>query len=69
MSQRELKTLKECRSSQNMTAKDVANTIGVSESTIYRYESQHMEPTISRVYQLKRLFPQLDTSTLMRRII
>ena len=48
--------LRQERRNSHLTLKQVANFIGVSESTLWRYENGKIPLTIDRLFQLLRLY-------------
>ena len=48
--------LRRARRNSHLTLQQVANFIGVSESTLWRYENGKIPLTIDRLFQLIRLY-------------
>ena len=48
--------LRQARRNRRLTLQQVANFIGISESTLWRYENGKIPLTIDRLFQLLRLY-------------
>ena len=49
-------TLKAARVNRGLSVKEVADSVGVTEDTIYRYESGKASPKISVVVKMVKLY-------------
>ena len=59
------KYLAELRKAHNLTVEDVANRIGVSVSTYYKWESNHQSPSILKLQLLQLLYKDIDFNQLL----
>ena len=59
------KYLTELRKAHNLTVEDVANRIGVSVSTYYKWESNHQAPSILKLQLLQVIYKDIDFNKLL----
>ncbi|MGN6031991.1 MAG: helix-turn-helix transcriptional regulator [Thermomicrobiales bacterium] len=51
-----MKTIRQLRTEQGMTQREVAESLGVTVATVYLWEQQQVEPKASQLRELARLF-------------
>jgi putative transcriptional regulator len=49
-------TIKQCRSSRNLTQKDLANYLGVTKSTISKLENDKARPSLDLAIKISKFF-------------
>ena len=59
------KYLAELRKEHNLSVEDVANRIGISVSTYYKWESNHQSPSILKIQLLQLLYKDIDFNKLL----
>ena len=59
------KYLAELRKAHNLSVEDVANRIGVSVSTYYKWESNHQAPSILKLQLLQVIYKDIDYNKLL----
>lgn len=59
------KYLAQLRKDHKYTVEDVANKIGVSVSTYYKWESNHQSPSILKIQLLQVLYKDIDFNKLL----
>lgn len=57
--------LAELRKENKLTVEEVANRIGVSVSTYYKWESNHQSPSIFKLQLLQLVYKDIDFNKLL----
>lgn len=57
-----MEVLKQIRSNENLTVKEMSEKIGISESLYQKLEYGARTPSINVIHKLKKIYPDLDAN-------